>query len=327
MQIDVVGGGSLGLLFGGRLAEAGADVTIWTRSREQAELLRLQGIRLLHLDGSEGNVPVRSCALEEASVHRSSTGSNQLTSIRSIWLTVKQTDLSDVLLDQLEALTAGRQENPAVMVCLQNGIGHLERIQNRFPDLTLLAAVTTEGARRLDARSVQHTGQGQLYLGRWHENICEHDEFLEISQKMLVSQLQLAGFTSFLSNHMDNRIFQKLLINAIINPLTALFDVVNGELPEHPSRLRLMRELYAETEIILQKAGMVLSEDGWKLVTEVCKQTSGNVSSMLSDVRLGRRTEIDAINGGIVSLAEKHQLPAPLNRAIIALIHALYSNP
>lgn len=328
MRIEVIGGGSIGLLYGARLAEAGAEVTIWTRSKEQAEQLRMQGILLQELNGvSNRIVPVKSNWTERFAGKFMDTDGHPRESFRWILLTVKQTDINDRLLDQLNAFAASLTDESAAVVCLQNGIGHLERIKKKLPDTPLFAAVTTEGAKRIDGRTVQHTGKGQLWLGEWSGNKCNRDEALEVSQKMLISLLQSAGFTSFLSNDMENRIFVKLLINAVINPLTAIFDVTNGELPLHPSRESLMRALYTETELILKEAGMTMTHDGWQQIIEVCRQTSGNVSSMLSDVRAGRATEIDAINGGIARLAEQYDRPAPMNRAVTALIQALHTKP
>lgn len=329
MQIDVIGGGSIGLLFGAKLAEAGADVRIWTRSEEQSALLSSQGIRLRERDGtSDRSIRVKSIWSERSSnKHLLKSGNRPGAAYRWVLLTVKQTDLNDQLLAKLVEITTCSESEEVAVVCLQNGIGHLERIQSKLPNKPLFAAVTTEGAKRIDSRSVEHTGKGQLWLGKWNGNERKRDESLEISQKMLISMLQSAGFTSFLSNDMENRIFNKLLINAVINPLTALFDIKNGDLPNHPSREKLMRKLYEETELVLVKAGMTLPSDGWQLIIDVCKQTSANSSSMLSDIRAGRVTEIDAINGGIVRLAGKHKLHAPVNQAIIELVQALHPKP
>lgn len=326
MQIDVVGGGSLGLLYGAKLADAGADVTIWTRSMEQTVQLAEQGIRLIELDGiSERVIRVKSEWMEHASLRVWNKDQNcKSTGYNWLLLTVKQTDLNDHLLKKLALLTNGPENEAAAMMCLQNGVGHLERIQEALPNLPLHAAVTTEGAKRLDSRTVAHTGKGQLWLGEWGGNGRKGDETLAISQKMLVSMLQSAGFASSLSNDLENRIFHKLLINAVINPLTAIYDVENGQLPAHPAREKLMRELYMETEHVLVKAGMAMPEDGWQLIIDVCRQTSRNISSMLSDIRAGRVTEIDAINGGVTRLAAKHGLQAPLNLAITELVQALH---
>ncbi|MDQ8736844.1 2-dehydropantoate 2-reductase [Paenibacillus sp. LHD-38] len=327
MQIDVVGGGSLGLLYGAKLAEAGADVTIWTRSKEQAALLTDQGTMVRELGGTREHV-VRIKGVWGGHADRAGMRTeNNGTGLRWLVLAVKQTDVDELLLELLDQLAACSNDEHTPIICLQNGIGHLDRIKSKLPNNPLFAAVTTEGAKRLDARSVEHTGRGELWLGEWAGNERNPDNTQDISLKMLVSTLQSAGFATFLSNDMENRIYYKLLINAIINPLTALFDVENGELPLHPSRKKLMRALYAESEFILERAGMALQQDGWQLVLDVCRNTSRNISSMLSDIRAGRATEIDAINGGVVMLAEKFGLQAPLNQAVIEFVKALHPMP
>lgn len=326
MRIDVVGGGALGLLFGAMLAEAGVDITIWTRSQEQAVLLAERGIRLLELGGeAEKIIPVKSSWIGHASSAARPDLSNSDKIIdRWVWLTVKQTDINDELLARLHALTSGTEAERTAVVCLQNGIGHLERLERALSQAPLYAAVTTEGAKRLDSRTVEHTGKGQLWLGDWNASNHNSYEYLGPSQEMLVNMLQSAGFSSFLSKDLKNRIFNKLLINAVINPLTAIFNVTNGELSKDPLREKLMRALYSETEKILVTSGMNMPKDGWQLIIDVCEQTSRNISSMLSDVRAGRITEIDAINGGVATLAEKRGMQAPLNRAIAELVQALH---
>ncbi|WP_162341789.1 ketopantoate reductase family protein [Paenibacillus paridis] len=324
MRIDVVGAGAIGLLYGGRLAEAGAEVTVWTRTMAQAEMIAGSGIRLRDLgERNERIVPLKSGWIGQASaLENAETASEQGGAYRWIWLTVKQTDINDELLAALKIMTSGSERT--AVVCLQNGIGHLERIKEELPAIPLFAAVTTEGAKRLDMRSVDHTGRGQLWLGEWKGEPLFPEAWHDLSQQLLISMLQTAGFSSTLSNELNNRIFNKLLINAVINPLTAIFDVENGDLPNHPTRETLMRSLYAETERVLVTAGMNAPEDGWRLILDVCRQTSRNISSMLSDVRAGRITEIDAINGGVVRLAKRHGLQAPLNQAIAELVQALH---
>jgi len=328
MQIDVVGGGSLGLLYGAKLAEAGAHVTIWTRSEEQAAALESQGVRLRELGGtSEKWIRVKALWSGSVREHRElqlQDRKQQDPIFRWVLLTVKQSDLDDAFLHMLALLLDKFDGERTAVVCMQNGIGHLERIKNKLPNYPVFAAVTTEGAKRLDLHSVEHTGKGQLWLGEWEENERKRDDSLDISQKMLISLLETAGFTSFLSKDLENRIFNKLLINAVINPLTAILDVENGQLPLHPSGVKLMQALYEETEFVLIHAGMTLPENGWDLIINVCRQTSSNVSSMLSDVRAGMATEIDAINGGVVWLAEKNGLQAPLNQAIVKMVQAMH---
>lgn len=310
MKIHIVGGGAIGLLHAGRLAQAGQEVTVWTRTDKQAEQLRTEGIRLEDLNGEACDIPVLSYTL--ASLAKQSGKDD---SPSWIILTVKQTHIDVSLLHQIQLLS----HRHTAVLCLQNGIGHMDKLVDFLPEAALYTGVTSIGARRLDVRSVRHTGEGQLWFGPLNED--KKDENL---QNLLLNMLQSAGFSVQLSNEMKGRIYQKLLINAVINPLTAIYDTTNGELPRHPSRLKLMRSLYEETVSVLAADGKKPEDDGWQRVLQVCEATAANVSSMLSDVRAGRETEIDWINGGVSALARQSGMPSPLNDAVTALVKQLH---
>lgn len=315
MKIDIVGGGALGLLHAAMLARAGIEVTVWTRTESQASLLRTEGIRLLEYDNEESSIKINS---ECIAILESMAMPNKQAA-QWIILTVKQSHINDELLRLLGHL--GGQATS--LLCLQNGIGHLDKLSLALPKYQLFAGVTTEGAKRVDANTVQHTGKGQLWFGLADENESKKDENAENPQKLLLNALQLAGFSIFLSNEMNDRIYQKLLSNAVINPLTALFDVTNGELPKHPMRERLMKALYEETATILVADGMKPNPNSWQIIVDLCQSTAGNVSSMLSDVRAGRPTEIKWINEGISSIARRRDIPSPLNDAISVMVNQL----
>jgi 2-dehydropantoate 2-reductase len=210
----------------------------------------------------------------------------------------------------------------AGLLCLQNGIGHMERLEAVIPSARLYAAVSTEGALRVGDNEVRYTGRGTLTLGRWPKTDGTADE----AQKMLARALMTAGIDTILSNEMDNRLYYKLLINAVINPLTAIYGVTNGELSLDPIRKKLMAALHAECEKILLAAGMRPDGDAWERLLSVCLHTADNESSMLRDVKAGRTTEIEWINGGISALAKRTGIPSPLNDAVSAIVKALILN-
>lgn len=124
--------------------------------------------------------------------------------------------------------------------------------------------------------------------------------------------------------------FEKLVINAMINPLTVVFDCLNGELFEKPKSLQWMRLLLYEASSVLQSlpelnnipdSKMRFSlERLERMVLDVANMTAENKSSMLQDVRAGRETEIDYINGYIVARGERLGLDCVQNRAIIKMV-------
>lgn len=314
MGIHIVGGGAIGLLFAAKLALAEVETSLWTRTEEQNKLLHEQGLLLVNGHGEEQLVRVASEWLNEDRI-----ADQEKEDEMWILLAVKQTAIDDELLAHVKAL-AGMAKNGASVVCLQNGIGHTEKLAAALSRTPVYAAVTTEGAKRENGRKVQHTGIGELWIGDIGLKEQKNAEKCENAQKMLLLSLQKAGFHAFLSKDMNNRVYQKLLINAVINPLTAIFDVTNGQLPQHHRRLQHMKALHNETYEIVVAAGMEPIENSWEIVLDVCRRTSSNVSSMLSDVRAGRRTEIEAINGAVSRLAAQLGLKSPLNDAVTALI-------
>jgi 2-dehydropantoate 2-reductase len=314
VRIGIIGGGAIGLLFGAKLAMAGENVTIWTRTAEQRESIVKAGISLTDELGTEHFLRVAGETLSEARLRDAEK--NGLSPADWYLLALKQTDLTSEAIDVIARLIVTTPGTPP-LVCLQNGTGHLGKLaaaaKGRF---AIYNAVTSSGAKREDIRSVRHTGSGPLYLESSTDGV---------RQKMLLNCFIRAGFDASLSNDIHNRVFQKLLINAIINPLTAIYDMTNGELPAHSGRLSLMKALHDETASILRAAGMEDWPDSWSGVLGVCERTSLNVSSMLADVRAGRRTEIDAINGEVVRLGASSGLGAPLNECMLRLVSTLGS--
>ncbi len=118
-------------------------------------------------------------------------------------------------------------------------------------------------------------------------------------------------------------IYRKLLINAVINPLTAIWRIPNGELLASEGRLQLMRELFREATMVYDACGVTYDEDAWDNILEVCRITAGNISSMLADVLASRTTEIRWINGSLVEMAERTGTSVPLHRWICQLVEGI----
>jgi 2-dehydropantoate 2-reductase len=135
--------------------------------------------------------------------------------------------------------------------------------------------------------------------------------------------LKQAGFSVSLSKQVGEAMLRKLLVNAVINPLTAILRVKNGELTQSPERLHLMRALFLETYEILSRYGLGDESALWNNVLQVCEATKDNKSSMLQDVSLHKETEIESINGEICRLAREQGRQAPWNSAVTALVKAV----
>lgn len=126
-----------------------------------------------------------------------------------------------------------------------------------------------------------------------------------------------------MSKNMEIRIWSKLVINAVINPLTAILRVKNGELLESAWTRELMLDLYREACLVAEAKDIQLPDDLWQTILTVCEATSRNHSSMLQDIEQSRTTEIDRINGSLLQMAEELNLDLPAHRTVYRLVKAL----
>jgi 2-dehydropantoate 2-reductase len=122
----------------------------------------------------------------------------------------------------------------------------------------------------------------------------------------------------------EGLLWSKLVINAAINPLTALLRVTNGQLLERPAARTLVAAAAREAADVAAALGLRLTyPDPVAAAESVARRTASNTSSMLQDVMRGAPTEIDAICGAIVSAGEEWGVPTPVNGILWLLVRAL----
>jgi 2-dehydropantoate 2-reductase len=312
MRIKIVGAGSLGMLFASKLA-AVSHVEVVTRTAIQSAKLNSQGIHLIEEDG-ESSVAITAFHLVSAQAVLPDSEVNDW-----VFLMVKQKDITQDLLAQLQAYIGSETR----LLCFQNGMGHMDIMKSWFPFNRVYAAVTTEAALKITESKVEHTGRGITYLGMVDQEV-QAGPFDE-QEKMLESVLIEAGFEIYLSKKMISLIWNKLLLNSIINPLTAILNIKNGRLLGSPHLIQLMKTLFDEGILTARMAGIETNENLWEQLLEVCARTALNSSSMLQDITEGRTSEIDWINGALLKVAEKYELALPSHYTLYHMVKHLES--
>jgi len=205
------------------------------------------------------------------------------------------------------------------VLTLQNGMGNGEAIAAAVGAHRVMAGSTDHGAHLLDVGEVRHAGAGHTVVGRLAGP--EDDRLREMA-----ALLTAAGLETATAAHVEPVLWRKLVVNAAINPLTALLRLPNGDLLGTPERRRLLDLIVDEAVAVVEGAGIVLPDADMRgLVHTVCRNTAANRSSMLQDVLRARRTEIDAINGALLERAAAAGVAAPLNELLVALVRALPS--
>ena len=197
-------------------------------------------------------------------------------------------------------------------VTLQNGLGNRETLAQSLGLDRVALGTTTTGATLLGPGLVRAGGEGIISIER-------HPALGPIE-----AALKSAKFNVHIVDDAQSLIWGKLVINAAINPLTALLRVPNGELLERPICPR--NDESTGKRNCTGRRGRKNRSALFRSVAaaeEVALKTAANHSSMLQDVLRGAPTEIDAICGAVVKVAQKHNIDTPANWACWKLVKAL----
>jgi len=232
--------------------------------------------------------------------------------IDGLWVTTKATDVVTALERVLPALAEG-----APVILMHNGMGVLESLAERHPDLHPYSAITTDGAylqpRAAGAEPLLvHAGEGSTRVGRQGD-----------TPTAWFTDLQQAGLNLDWDTNIQAALWEKLLINCAINPLTALHRCRNGELAENPEYRAEVEGLCRELAAVSRARGFACEDAALLAKTlHVIQGTAANQSSMLQDVLAGRPTELPAITGYLLAEAARLSVPCPLNADVFARLDA-----
>lgn len=292
----VVGTGSLACLFAARLAAAGVQVRMLGSWPDGLKALRTRGVCMIDADGKEHAYPV--LATDKPA---DCEGTQFALVLVKSWQTTRAAE-------QLAACLPA----DGLALTLQNGLGNYETLAASLGEDRVALGVTTLGASLVQPGLVRLAGEGPVMLG-------EHDRIGGPA-----TLLRKAGFTIEVVPDPKSLLWGKLVINAAINPLTALLNVPNGDLLKNPAAHALLKAATREAVAVAAACGVSLPySDAVLAVESVAQRTAANYSSMLRDVHRGGSTEIDAISGAIVRTGEETGVPTPVNRTLWQLVKAL----
>jgi 2-dehydropantoate 2-reductase len=200
------------------------------------------------------------------------------------------------------------------LLLLHNGLGPHEALIPHLNGRGLTLGTTSQGALRLSKHQLKQTGRGLTQFGH-----CAGPVMAPELKAALLSAIPGSEWVEAILP----ALWQKLAVNACINPLTAIHGVCNGELADDEFQSTIAAVL-SELVEVAKTQGIELQEESLsERVYEVIRLTAANRSSMRQDVDHRRKTEIDAINGYLVSLGNRHRIATPANKALVDAIHAL----
>ena len=303
MRIVVIGAGAMGGLFGGKLAAAGNDVLLYDTWSEHAAAIERLGLSIDGLDNTVVRYRVHATDQPPRDV---------IAGAELVLVQVKGYDTYEALRPFNGKLHPG-----TFILSLQNGLGNLEQMRQALPGHhRILLGTTAHGSTVLGPGRIIHAGKGPTVIGDPAITATPRFDLAPIR-----AVLQKAGFETDIAGNVHSAIWAKLISNVAINPLTALTGLRNGELLDDPRIVSMMEAAVAEALAVMAAAGVPPAiEDHYQHARKVMEMTRSNVSSMLQDIRAGRKTEIDSINGAVTRLGAELGVATPVNSWLTAMV-------
>lgn len=312
MDVVIHGAGAVGLGLASALLRAGARLRLVARP-ETVTALRAHG---LQREGVLGSFHAPPSAFEAAA---------DLTELvprpaGAILVTTKSFDAAATA-EALAAAPGICAASTEVVLC-QNGWGQAEVFAALLPRDHLWSARVITGFRRTAPHRVEITVHAQpIAVG----SLFGADP---ARLAWLCEAIERGGIPCRPSRDIEADLWAKLLYNACLNPLGAIFGVPYGALGDSPHGRELLEALARETFAVMEASGHhthFASADAWleTFYRDLLPPTAPHESSMLQDLRAGRRTEIDALTGAVVALAERHGVAVPSSRAVLEMVRFL----
>lgn len=216
-------------------------------------------------------------------------------------VTVKAVDLEKTLISIVPLI-----QEDTVLLLLQNGLGIEE-----------IARKATKGKGTI-IRGIVEIGAEIVEPGRI--KVCLNFTFFDTDKvsKQVAKLFQATGLDALISDSFQTDVWRKVTINCYTNPLSAILQVPTATLVSpHLSEIQLR---------IVEECIAVGAAEGVKIDLNLIQVMNQNLprytnqTSMLQDIERGRKTEIDFLNGSIVELGKKHNIPTPVNECIAQLV-------
>lgn len=301
VKIAILGAGALGSLFGGILTAGGLNVTLIDPWEEHIDAIKKRGLQVIAEEG-ERTLPVQAV-----------TAPAECDKM-DIVIVLTKSNFTEVAIRQATNLF---DEN-TVAISFQNGLGNEECIENVIGIGNVLGGQTSQGAAVVAPGIVRKAGHNPSIFGEMKGGISRRVKAIE-------KTFSDAGLFAIASENIRKDMWKKVLANLGVSPISAVCRMRVGYLFDIPEIEKLVMELLKEGVSVAKATGIDIAvDDGLELLHRVVykeeNKAKSNRSGMLVDIIAKRQTEIDYINGAVVNLGKKHNIPTPVNTAMVALV-------
>ena len=299
MRFCVVGAGAMGGVYGLSLIDAGYEVDFLDVNLDHIKSVKKDGFRISGIGGQR---------------------------VQKVNISAHENDFvnsADVVLFQAHTTGTKSAANSVAtvlkpdgwVITLQNGIGNIEALSAVLGEERVVGCISYHSAALEDLGHVSHTNDGTTFIGELNGAISKR-------VKDLAEAFKKASLSPEITADILGVIWGKFVVNCGINPLCAVTGLRSGEIARNNAAAEMQTKILEEIMAVVEAKGIKLPNND--MITYVKRLTRAryNKPSMQQHVEAGRLTEIDALNGALVSEAKSLNISVPFNEALVNLVKA-----
>ena len=294
----MLGAGAIGAYYGGKLALAGHDVTLFARGENLTAIRR---------SGLEIRTPEESRVVQVRATDRA----DELGAADFAILGVKSYSL-----DSIGPVARQTAEKGAAILPFLNGVETTDHLLGLgVPRDAILAGVTRISVARVQPGVVERRGAMQSVI------IGELDGQATDRITRIATAFRDAGVDARVSDRIDVDLWQKFVFLAAIAAACGLSRAPVGDVRERPFGRRLLQRAVQEAVDVARARGISLPNDETtQVVAAIDALPPGTKPSLLLDLESGRPTEVEVLSGAVSRYAEAAGIPAPIHDAVTAAL-------
>lgn len=301
ISIGIVGTGAVGGFFGSKFALAGYHVVFLSRG-ETLKSFKTNGMRFESLG--------KQSVIKDAIF---TDNAEDLKICKYVFFTVKSYDSSSAI-DQIKTHIA----HDTTIITPQNGINNDVLLSEALGKQQVLPALAKIGVSTPKPGFVKHTGLGILVAG-------EYDGKSSARLSELAMLCKNAGIEFIPTNKIQVERWKKYIWNCTFNIIASITRLRLDQILKDSSLKSLCEETIKEMLLIADKEGVHFDDEPDPVQARIgfAEKLGTFKPSTLEDLEKGKRIELDAFTGYILTLAHKHNIAVPINEALYALLHGI----
>ena len=299
MRFCVVGAGAMGGVYGLSLIDAGYEVDFLDVNLDHIKSVKKDGFRLSGIGGQR---------------------------VQKVNISAHENDFvnsADVVLFQAHTTGTKSAANSVAtvlkpdgwVITLQNGIGNIEALSAVLGEERVVGGISYHSAALEDLGHVSHTNDGTTFIGELNGAISKR-------VKDLAEAFKKASLSPEITTDILGVIWGKFVVNCGINPLCAVTGLRSGEIARNNAAAEMQTKILEEIMAVVEAKGIKLPNNDMITYVKRLTRSRYNKPSMQQHIEAGRLTEIDALNGALVSEAKSLNISVPFNKALVNLVKA-----